>query len=182
MNTYREFWDVPVEQVPQKTGAATVMDCADIQDVLDNLRVSLDDKLVVDVGCGTGRLHRLCGEYVGYDVAPNMVLYAAIGGLNVRLIDGPQDVHAKGDIVCCLSVFTHLPRDERRAYLEKFRTLAPTLLVDILPDGEESGGIPAWFTPSSSFERDLIAAGFENFDSYSRESPDAALHRYYLAT
>lgn len=182
MNAYREFWDVPVDRVPQKTGAAPVMDCADIEDVLTNLGLSLRDKLVVDVGCGTGRLHRLCGEYVGYDVAPNMVLYAAIEGLNVRMIDGPLDVHAKGDVVCCLSVFTHLPPEDQRAYLERFRTLAPALLVDILPADDYAGGIPAWYTPPSSFETNLVAAGWGNFDSYDRVSPDGERHRYYLAT
>lgn len=181
MTDYREFWEVPVDMVPYKTGAASVMDMSDVKDVLLQFGLDLSDKTVVDVGCGTGRLHQLCGTYVGYDIAAGMVMHAKTYGLNVRMIDGPQDVAAKGDIVCCLSVFTHIPRPERVAYLNRFRTLAPELLVDILPAERETGGIPAWFTPSSSFETDLVAAGFENFDSYDRVSPDGAFHRYYLA-
>lgn len=181
MNPYRQFWDVPVDQVPDKTGAATVMDCSDIQDVLNQLGVDTHGR-VVDVGCGTGRMADLSGSWVGFDVAPAMVEYARQHGRDARLTTGPDDLASAGsaDLVLCLSVFTHLPRTERQAYLARFSEIAPTVLVDIL-DGEEGGSIAVWFADRDCFEADLAAAGFTEFDSYKRGSPDGAGHLYYHA-
>lgn len=187
MNAYRDFWDVPVEQVPAKTGAAPVMDCSDIQDVLTNLDVTLAGKQVVDVGCGTGRMGKLCdpGRYLGFDIAPGMVKHARLKHWPAFLLDGPAHlatVMPSGvDIILCLSVFTHLPRAERQAYLAAFAVNeVEELLVDIL-DGEEGGSIAVWFADRDDFEADLAAAGFTEFDSYKRGSPDGAGHLYYHA-
>lgn len=188
MNEYREFWDVPVDQVPQKTGAGPVMDCSDIIDVLINLNVPLAGKKVADVGCGTGRMARLCdSDYIGWDIAPGMVKYAQGNGLSACLLDGPATLAAHvrlvgrwADIVLCLSVFTHLPRSERQNYLKIFARYTNELLVDIL-DGYEQGSIAVWFADRDDFEADLAAAGFTEFDSYKRGSPDGAGHLYYHA-
>lgn len=180
MNAYRDFWDVPVDDVPHKTGAAPVMDLSDIRDVLANLDLDLGSKVVYDVGCGTGRLAQVCGEYVGFDVAPGMVEFADREGLDARLIEGPDDLSGHADIVCCLSVFTHISREDRQRYLAAFRSIAPELLVDILP-GDEGGYPGVWFADRQAFEEDLAAAGFPLVEAYSRDSLDGAGHRYYRA-
>jgi SAM-dependent methyltransferase len=180
--SYRDYWTTT--DVPAHTGAINANGVEDIQEVLAALHVDLTDLAVIDVGCGTGRLAALCGEYVGLDIAPSQVDYAKVQGLDAYLIDGPtslDDYDAEANIVCCLSVFTHVDRDTRRKYLAQFTRLAQRTLVDILPGSSEAGGIPAWYTASSDFELDLLDAGYTNFDSYDRRSGDGYLHRYYLA-
>lgn len=178
---YRGFWDVPVEDVPYKTGAATVMDCSDIKKVLSALHVSLEGKSVVDVGCGTGRMAQLCDSYLGFDVAPSMVAYAVKNHIPAVVIEGPDDLDGKtADMYLCLSVFTHIPRELRREYLTAFAKNTDEVLVDIL-DGGEGGGIAAWYANSDDFEADLIDAGFLLFRSFKQGSPDGAGHRYYHA-
>lgn len=176
---YAAFWNVEPHEAPHKTGAASVMDLADIRDVLDHFDLDMSNRRVVDVGCGTGRLAQVCGDYYGYDVAAGMVAYAKQNGVRAALIGDLEDCQG-ADIVCCLSVFTHIPRFERQAYLARFAQLADLVLVDILP-GAEEGSIPAWYADEAGFERDLVDAGFGDFDAYARVSPDGATHRYYLA-
>ena len=158
------------------------MDCSDIQDVLTHLDVSLAGKSVVDVGCGTGRMAQLCdGEYQGFDVAPGMVEYATGHGVNASLIDSPADLTGvTAGIYLCLSVFTHVPRELRQKFLTVFAANTSELLADIL-DGGEGGSIGAWYADETGFEADLSAAGFVEWRSYKRGSPDGAGHRYYHA-
>lgn len=181
MNAYRDYWTT--DNVPALTGAVNANGVDDIREVLAALHIDLTDSKVVDVGCGTGRLAQLCGEYVGLDIAPSQVVYANEQGLEAYVIDSPASLtefESEAAIVCCLSVFTHIPREERQAYLDRFGVLAGRLLVDILP-GAEGGSIAAWYAQPSSFERDLLDAGYSNFDSYDRTSGDGHSHRYYLA-
>jgi SAM-dependent methyltransferase len=95
------------------------------------------DGLLVDVGCGAGRLaERLApsfaGRYLGLDVVEDLVAYAAerverpgwrfstTAGTAIPLED---DV---ADCVCFFSVFTHLPHEAIYAYLgEARRVLRP---------------------------------------------------------
>jgi SAM-dependent methyltransferase len=179
VSDYATFWDVPIDEVPQKTGAATVMHLGDIRDVLTNFGLDLSELTVVDVGCGTGRLAQACGDYYGYDIAPGMVAYAQRVGVRAAPID-ELAICPTADIVCCLSVFTHISRADRQTYLERFAEIAPLVLVDILP-GEEGGYPGVWFADPDDFEADLVTHGFGDFESYSRTSPDGAGHRYYLA-
>lgn len=181
MNAYREFWDVPMEWAPAKTGAEGQMDCSDLLEVLvERFGLDLHNSAVADVGCGTGRLEQFCGAYKGYDVAPGMVEYAKGLGVEAELIDGPDDLTAKVDLVCCMSVFTHIPRDERVRYLRKFSEMCSWLVVDILP-GEEGGSIAATYADTSLFESDLRDSGFVARDSHERVSADGATHLYYLS-
>jgi SAM-dependent methyltransferase len=89
------------------------------------------DQLVVDVGCGTGRLacqlarrgHR---RYAGFDITESAVDYArslcgenndwkfeTTDGLHIALPD------AAADVVCFFSVFTHLTHEHTFLYLRE---------------------------------------------------------------
>jgi SAM-dependent methyltransferase len=135
---------------------------------------------VLDIGCGTGRLSMLCSEYVGCDVAPAMVAFAAARGLDARVIDGAADLpDGPFDTVACLSVFTHIARQDRQDYLAAIRErLTGEALVDILP-GDEGGDIGRWTAHVGEFERDLADAGFAVLSVFEWRSRDSALHRYY---
>lgn len=173
------YWNRGVDNVPMMTGAASVMDCSDLRDALDNLGVTILDR-VLDVGCGTGRLSTLCNEYTGVDVAADAVTYCQRLGLNVNVIDGPFDLRGCYDTVCCMSVFTHIGRIERQQYLRKFSVIAHELVVDIIPGGE-MGDVSLWRADVELFERDLDENNYDIMDVYSRTSPDGVTHRYYRA-
>lgn len=179
MSSYEAYWNVAIEDVPGMTGASEVMDLSDIREVLEHFDLDLSDENVIDVGCGTGRLAQVCGYYWGFDVAPAMVAYTKAQGLDAYPTDALQD-DWHGDIVTCLSVFTHISRLDRQIYLERFKAIAPQLLVDILP-GEDEGSIAVWKADPDNFEQDLEAAGYKIDGWYERRSPDQELHRYYLA-
>jgi SAM-dependent methyltransferase len=161
------------------TGAASVMDCSDLRDVFDNLGIPALYR-VLDVGCGTGRLSSMCLDYTGVDIAIDAISYCQHRGLNVYLIDGPYDLKGTFDTVCCLSVFTHIGRSERRQYLSTFRQMAHELVVDIMPGGEH-GDVSCWYADTTEFEGDLDDSNYEIVEVYSRVSPDNATHRYYRA-
>lgn len=182
MSGYLAHWDVPADQAPHKTGAASVMDLSDIREVLDFLDLDLSNLSVIDVGCGTGRLAQACGVYRGFDIAPGMVEYAQRSGVTAAVITGPCDLRDEppADIVTCLSVFTHISRLDRLDYLLRFANMANGLLVDILP-GPEGGSIHAWYADTTTFEDDLRSHGYGESEHYERTSDDGALHRYYHA-
>jgi SAM-dependent methyltransferase len=95
------------------------------------------DGLVVDVGCGAGRLAqriepRFAGTYVGCDVVPELVAYARDHSSRpewrFELTSTPTVPvdDASADIVCFFSVFTHLPHEATYAYLlDCWRALRP---------------------------------------------------------
>ncbi len=178
MQTDREFWQT--DDVPGKTGAVNAVGTSDLEEVLAAFDLSLKSLKVLDVGCGTGRLAPLCGEYVGADVAPSQVQYALDQGLDAYLIDGSQDLKTEADIICCFSVFTHCTRRGRQFYLRKFIEFAPQLVVDILP-GEEGGTFAAWYANYEDFIQDMFDAGYRRFRQYDRYSPDGYDHRYFHA-
>ncbi len=176
MSSYRDYWTTSQDNVFYLTGAVNATGVEDIQEVLDGFDVSLTD--VIDVGCGTGRISKLCKIYRGFDISPSQVEYAKSKGLNAELLDGPESLKGlKADWVLCLSVFTHISRDDRQAYLDVFKTIAPNLLVDILP-GAEGGSVPAWYANQEDFESDLQGAGYR-YSSLVRYP--GHYHRYYLA-
>ncbi len=178
MNHYRDYWSTSQDNVFHHTGASNATDVEDIQQVIGGFGLDFSKSDVIDVGCGTGRISKLCGSYRGFDIAPSQVEFANNKGLTAEVIDGPGSLEGlRAEVVFCLSVFTHISRDDRQAYLKVFKTIAPKLLVDILP-GAEGGGIGAWYANQDDFEDDLRAAGYE-FSSFDRFPGHH--HRYFYA-
>lgn len=181
MTSAVEYWNRGVAAVPAMTGAASVMDCSDITDALRGLYWRLPQSLdnVLDVGCGTGRLSKLCNGYLGVDVAIDAIDYCLLNHISAVHIDGPDDL-PKGPFgtVCCLSVFTHIGRSDRQAYLRAFRSVAPMLVVDIIP-GIEGGGVALWRADPADFMLDLSAIGYAILSIHARTSPDGVTHQYY---
>jgi SAM-dependent methyltransferase len=187
--TAAAHWNCGVENVPLRTGAATVMDCRDLKDACCGLGVALPLAHVVDVGCGTGRWATQCvGGYLGLDIAAHAVAYAHAAGVNVSLMVGPSTVAAilldlaEVHWICCFSVFTHIDRSERMAYLQAFAGRPGVqVLVDVIP-GDGRGDIGLWTADWPTFQHDLGEAGFVlRVPAYDRISPDGALHRYVWA-
>lgn len=180
MDDYRTYWDCPPEQAPDLSGASKVMDCSDIKDVLGFFGLDLSDKRVLDWGCGTGRLSQLCGKYVGYDISPGMVVYAQSQGIEAHLIEDGKIIWPTFDIVLCLSVFTHISREDRKKLLNAFLPTTP-LLVDILPWPEDQFTIAVARAKPEEFEQDLMEIDPRiNIRGWcERQSPDLVLHRYY---
>lgn len=114
------------------------------------------------------------------DITPPFVEYARGSGLNVQLIDGPDDL-PPGPFgrITMLSVFTHIPRDQRLGYLAAIRErLTGEALIDILPAVEDYGDVGATWSDTEQFGRDLVDTGFttiSTFDWDARSTP----HRYY---
>lgn len=183
----RAYWDQIIPGgVPAMTGAAAVMDCADLRDAWRGLGLPWPlTGHTLDVGCGTGRLAAHCERWTGVDLSLRAVEYCRKNGLPaVMPIDGPEDLRvviAPGAVfrrVVCLSVFTHIPRAERQAYLQVFRELSHWLVVDILP-GAEYGGVAATYADPSLFQRDFADVGWARTTTYDRVSPDGVTHRYF---
>jgi SAM-dependent methyltransferase len=91
-----------------------------------------DDGLLVDVGCGAGRLAerlapRFRGTYVGTDVVEALVEYARERStrptwtFDVTATPTIPVEDGTADVVCFFSVFTHLPHEAIYAYLAECR-------------------------------------------------------------
>lgn len=180
---YRAFWEVPADQAPGKTGGSWD-DLSDLEEILSGLNV-LPYGRVLDVGCGTGRLSQLVkhGYYFGVDIAQGMIDFARSKHVNAARIDGPEDIHLgdpllKFSWVMCLSVFTHLPREERRRYLARFREIGLRLVVDVLV-GEEGGSIDAWYADGHDFRDDLEEAGWRVIRDFRRQAASGYIHTYF---
>jgi SAM-dependent methyltransferase len=91
-----------------------------------------NDGLLVDIGCGSGRLaqrleSRFAGNYVGSDVVEELIAYARERSnrpeWRFELTGSPtipvEDETA--DMICFFSVFTHLPHEAIFAYLADAR-------------------------------------------------------------
>jgi hypothetical protein len=162
MNADAAYWTVSdINAVPRMTGAASVLDASDMADVCGRLALWLPLIDVLDVGCGTGRLAKLCDGYLGVDIAPSAVAYCQREGLNAALITGPEDLPpGRRGLIACLSVFTHIDRAARRAYLAAFAQRSWWLLVDVI-HGAEGGTVQLWQADRDWFLADLASAGYD---------------------
>lgn len=178
------YWDRGLALVPYVTGAAGVMDCSDLLDACQRLGLEVPLKgRVLDIGCGTGRWQRYCQAYIGLDISRSAVEYAEKQGISAGLIEGYGPSAIEGwlggaEWITCLSVFTHIDREERQDYLDAFRRVAMQLLVDIIP-GQGDGDITLWTAKVSDFEADLVTYGWHVHRHATRHSPDGVAHRYY---
>lgn len=172
------YWNRGLDQVPWITGADALMDGRDILEVLAALGLACPlGPTVLDVGCGTGRMAAHCMDYVGVDIAQDAVAFCQARGLAASRITGPADLHGQYALVLCLSVFTHIDADERRAYLRTFRMLAPRVLVDIIP-GTGAGGVALWTADEAEFRQDVTDSGWDIRGTTDRVP--GAWHRYFL--
>lgn len=159
-------------------GAQDLEDGSDIEEVLDAFRAEFSGR-VVEIGCGTGRLAKLCHDYVGYDVSPAFVALARSDGVDARLLPVPGD--ERGDWLVIVHVLCHLPREERLNYLRL--DIAPRLLVDIIPGDSGPLGWPIIYpVPPEEFEDDLSETGWKvTAGPYERDETETRhVHRYYL--
>jgi SAM-dependent methyltransferase len=175
------YWNRGVRNVPDMTGARHLMDVRDLKAIMAALGLALPLTNVLDVGCGTGRLGQIAENYMGVDIAPDAVAYAAAEGYNAHVINGVDDLR---DLVpmfqtlTCISVFTHIDRPERQAYLKAFHRLSPRVIVDIIP-GDGSGDVELWTAKPEEFAWDCRAAGFTVVREHD-EAWDRNTHRYFL--
>jgi SAM-dependent methyltransferase len=178
MNADVLYWDRGIDAVPVMTGAATVLDASEIAAVCGRLWLEFPLPNVLDVGCGTGRFAKLCNGYVGVDIAPSAVAYCQREGLTASTISGPDDLPAGPfGLIACLSVFTHINRDARRAYLRAFAERADRVLVDVI-HGTEGGDVTMWRADLAGFRADIAEAGFRVHAS-TQGVGIGALHTYY---
>jgi SAM-dependent methyltransferase len=188
------YWNQGIDNVPVMTGASSLMDGADIREHAEKLGFELPFESVIDVGCGTGRLAAFTHLYYwGCDISEDAVSYCRSNGLNttnkcVSVISGPDDIATPDGAIeypirwiVCLSVFTHIDRLERQAYLRVFATkFATNLLVDIIP-GDGSGDVTLWTADWDGFQHDLKSAGWKMLAWYDRVAPTGPTHRYIRA-
>jgi SAM-dependent methyltransferase len=175
------YWNRGVANVPDMTGAKHLLDCRDLIAILDAVGVNRPLPRVLDVGCGTGRAFDVSdGNYVGADIAQAMVDYCTARGRAAMVIGGPDDL-PPGPFanILCISVFTHMDRKERRAYLAAFATRGAALLADIIK-GDGSGSVAAWTARPEEFEQDLRDYGFA-FRAPADFKWDSHVHSYYYA-
>lgn len=131
----------------ERSGKATT------QFLLDNVGIQSSD-VVLEIGCGVGRvgkhISRHCGRWIGTDVSPNMLEFAAAnlqGLANVEFVElSGYDLKPIGnesiDVIYCTVVFPHLSQWDRYSYVEEaFRCLRPggKLYVDNVNLCSESG-------------------------------------------
>src|SRR5262245_14827380 len=131
MHPAAAYWNHGVENVPVMTGAASLLDGADILSLANELGIKLPFDSVCDVGCGTGRLAAFAPNYAGFDISNDCVEYCRARGLTAYTISKPRDIFLfirAASWVTCLSVFTHIGIEERLEYLSVFPDMAPRLL------------------------------------------------------
>ena len=191
-NVHAAYWDRGVAEVERMTGLGHAPSPAalagdDIRNVCLALGITLPVESLLDVGCGTGRLMPLAERWAGLDISSSAVTYCQSRNLPVALIDGPDDLRGIADDafewVWACSVFTHIDRDEQRAYLAQFVRVARRVLVDILP-GDVGRSAARWGADETLFRIDLVTAGYairpRTTDVRDGSSATAPLHRYFV--
>lgn len=181
MNPAVAYWHRGMAEVEWVTGATEVMDGHDLRELAAAFDMPYPFGAVLDVGCGTGRAAGHCRSYLGVDISPSCVEYCLMRGIAAQIIDGPQDLAdmMPCDLILCLSVFTHIAREEQQAYLARFAEIAPEVIVDVIP-GDGSGSVPLWTTDLSQFRADIARAGFVVSGQCDRLDPSIGVPHHYL--
>lgn len=175
------YWDRGIENVPQMTGASGLLDGGDLVEWAPRLGLTLPLVDVLDIGCGTGRIAQHCRGYLGMDIAPSAVAYCRKQGLDAMQITSPSDIPERGwNLVLCLSVFTHIDRAGRQAYLAAFAKVTHDVVIDIIP-GDGKGDIRAWTSRPEHMLADLQGAGFTEVVE-TDWAWNGYAHRYYRGT
>lgn len=105
--------------------------------LFENVGIEPDD-VVLEIGCGVGRVGKhlapRCRRWIGADVSPNMLKFAAERLRDFRNVEfvelSGNDLRAIADssidVVYCTVVFMHLEGWDRYSYVEEaFRVLRP---------------------------------------------------------
>lgn len=134
---YNEMVEAYLAELPEEDAMAAAVggnfDCYGILEYQVLRRFGLaDGDLVVDIGCGSGRLAKQLARlpalrYLGFDIVPRLVDYARRrhGGprFQFRCVDRTMIPLPDGcaDMVASFSVFTHILPEESFVYLEEAR-------------------------------------------------------------
>lgn len=178
---FASYWDRGERNVPDMTGARLLLEANDLPILAESLGFTLPLVDVLDVGCGTGRIAKHCVDYHGVDIAQSAVDYCRHRGLRADLIhsvtDLPDDTYG---FITAMSVFTHIDRPERQAYLAEFAKRAPFIMVDIIA-GDGSGDVAMWTAVPSEMEDDVRSAGFSILAQKELQWANFHKHLFYFA-
>jgi 2-polyprenyl-3-methyl-5-hydroxy-6-metoxy-1,4-benzoquinol methylase len=128
--------------------------------LLKSSKISLDEKTVVDVSCGTGHCmkeiqkHYRLKKITGTEYSTNAVKIAqeTIPGAEITLLNIETDfLVEKFDIVLCLQVLEHLIHPEKALHHLRKMVAPEGILIVTVPDGRVdnfSGHINFWSSES----------------------------------
>jgi len=97
--------------------------------------LDVNPKTIIDVGCGEGQwADVLPGEYLGIDIAENMIKIAKQRYPNkkfkvVSLEDAPRVINKKFDLAFCYTVFEHIPEENMEKAIKSLKKIAKKAII-----------------------------------------------------
>lgn len=101
-----------------------------------------DPDRVIDLGCGIGRFlepfHVEGIEVTGVDGAQAAVEHAVVpkGRIEIHDLTEPYEPSEEADLVLCLEVLEHLPKEESRTVAASIAASAPRTVITTAPPGQ----------------------------------------------